>query len=100
MHLDNPSWRARTIAALKRSVKKIDIWVQDHCLILVIGLVAAGVCSTGLLLLWKWAQVITLAKQLAPVLTIISILVSALLGAMRWFRKRRSRRLNGLGETV
>ncbi|QXJ21999.1 hypothetical protein AGRA3207_002923 [Actinomadura graeca] len=53
--------------------------------------------SVGLLLLWKWAQVISFAKQVAPVLTIVSILMGGAMATLRWFIKRRRKRLGGSG---
>jgi hypothetical protein len=40
-----------------------------------------------------WAAVIALAKDLAPVATIVSIIATAFLGVIKWFRKRRAARL-------
>lgn len=84
--------RARAIKILRRVINRIDIWIQDHCFALFFVLLSLGLTSTGLLLLWKSVQVITLAKQLAPVLTVLSITITALLAALRWFRMRRDRR--------
>jgi hypothetical protein len=85
--------RARLSAGLSRIIRKLDIWIQDHCLVLLLALLAVGIPCIVMLLLWKWIQVITLAKQLAPVMTIVSIVITTLLALLRWFRRRRNKRL-------
>ncbi len=72
MPVPNAMPAADKIGALASEIKKIDVWIQDKCVPLF--WVGAGllITSTGLLLLWKWIQVISLAEQLAPVLTVLS----------------------------
>ncbi|WP_157882378.1 hypothetical protein [Streptomyces silvensis] len=89
---------ARAAAAVRgvagRTVKSTDIWMQDHYRALVLGTLLALGAGTGLLLWWRWALVIGLAKQIAPVLTIVSIIASALWSALAWFSERRRKRLD------
>ena len=88
------------ISALASKIKKIDVWIQEKCVPLF--WVGAGllITSTGLLLLWKWIQVISLAEQLAPVLTVLSIAITGMLGALRWFRKRHNKRLESAADDI
>jgi hypothetical protein len=81
------------LSGLRTATRACDVWVQDHCMLVFIALLGLGLPSLGLLLLWKWVQVITLAKQLAPVLTITSITITGLMGALRWFKARRDARV-------
>ncbi|MGW4759406.1 hypothetical protein [Streptomyces chartreusis] len=71
----------------------VDIWIQDHHRLVVVSVLLVLGTGTGLLLHWWWVQVVDVARQLAPVLTIVSIIASALLSVLAWFRKRRRKRL-------
>ena len=87
-------------STLVSKIKKIDVWIQDNCVPLF--WVGAGllITSTGLLLLWKWIQVISLAEQLAPVLTVLSFTITGMLAALRWFRKRHNKRLESADDGI
>ncbi|MGW2749115.1 hypothetical protein [Streptomyces sp. NPDC001450] len=78
---------------LRSWASAIDIWVQDHHVEVVIALFALLGGAAGLLLWTNWDLVVDLARQIAPVLTILSIVASAFLGATGWFRNRRIARL-------
>ncbi|KUM92896.1 hypothetical protein AQI88_29570 [Streptomyces cellostaticus] len=77
---------------LRRWASAVDVWIQDHHIPVVIVLFALLGAAAGLLLWTSW-DLVVLARQVAPILTIVSIVVSAFLGATGWFRKRRAARL-------
>lgn len=78
---------------LRRRAASIDIWIQDHHIALVIAMFIVLSTAAGLLLWTNWDLVIDLARQLAPVLTIFSIIATAILSVVRWFRARQAARL-------
>ncbi|XVV39295.1 hypothetical protein ACQPXT_40320 [Streptomyces sp. CA-100214] len=79
---------------VRSTTTAIDIWIQDHYRLTVVSMLLALATGTWLLLQWRWDQVIDFAKQLAPVITIVSITASALLSLLAWFRKRHKKRLS------
>ncbi|MEV6179980.1 hypothetical protein [Streptomyces sp. NPDC052015] len=78
---------------LRRWARAVDLWVQDHHVMVVIGMFVLLIAGAGALLWMDWEAVIGLAQDLAPVLTIVSIIASAFLGVIKWFRKRQAKRL-------
>ncbi|MEU1320766.1 hypothetical protein [Streptomyces tibetensis] len=81
------------VNTIRSGCSAVDIWIQDHYRFTVISMLLTLATGTALLLRWRWDEVIDVAKQIAPVFTIVSILASALLSVLAWFRKRRQRRL-------
>ncbi|MGW7282213.1 hypothetical protein ACWGIV_28760 [Streptomyces sp. NPDC054844] len=79
---------------VRSTTAAIDIWIQDHYRLTVASMLLSLAAGTGLLLQWRWDQVIDFAKQLAPVITIVSITASALLSLLTWLRKRHQQRLS------
>jgi hypothetical protein len=85
----------RVLARFRRSARSADFWVQDHHVVTVAAMFVLLIAGAGMLLWTDWDAVIGLAKDLAPVVTILSVIASAFLGAIKWFRKRREVRLTG-----
>ncbi|MFF8177698.1 hypothetical protein [Streptomyces chartreusis] len=83
----------RGMRRLRRWARAADFWVQDHHVFVVIVMFILLLAAAGVLLWMDWATVIGLAKDLAPVATIVSIIATAFLGIIKWFRKRRTARL-------
>ncbi|GGW76368.1 hypothetical protein GCM10010350_71520 [Streptomyces galilaeus] len=83
-------WVKDTVRA---KITAVDIWIQDHYRFVVTGVLLTLGAATGWLLWWRWEEAIGFAKQVAPVFTIVSIIASALLSVLAWFRKRRLKRL-------
>ncbi|MGQ4483058.1 hypothetical protein [Streptomyces sp. SAS_276] len=83
----------RVMEAVRRTLTAADIWIQDHYWFVVISMLLALGTGTALLLEWRWVQVTEFARQIAPVLTTVSIIASALLSGLAWFRRRRHKRL-------
>lgn len=83
----------RAMDAFRRVISDADVWIQDHYWVVVISVLLALGSGTALLLQWRWAEVTDFARQIAPVLTIVSIIASALLSVLAWFRRRRHKRL-------
>lgn len=77
---------------LRRWVRAGDFWVQDHHVMVVIAMFVLLIAGAGALLWMDWDAMIGLAKDLAPVVTIVSVIASAFLSVIKWFRKRRARR--------
>ncbi|MCX4417885.1 hypothetical protein OOK43_32120 [[Kitasatospora] papulosa] len=98
------AWTWRAVQVLKRASvfarrrwTAADVWVQDHHAG-VGGTVLVLLCvAVGLLLRFRMDQVTELAKQFAPVCTIISITVTAIFSWIKWVRKRRKTRLATAG---
>ncbi|WP_405401087.1 hypothetical protein [Streptomyces sp. NBC_01104] len=92
--------RTRAVQALKgvpafarNRLTAADVWVQDHHAGLG-GTVLTVLCTATLLPLhFRMDQVIELARQFAPVFTIISITMGAVFTSIKWVRKRREARL-------
>ncbi|MET9725506.1 hypothetical protein [Streptomyces zaomyceticus] len=83
--------RVRTSA--RRQLTAIDVWVQDHHMglgIATISLIGAG---AWLLLRFRLDLVIELARQYAPVFTILSVVTGMVISSIGWIRKRRRARL-------
>ncbi|MGV9503623.1 hypothetical protein ACWDQ0_35690 [Streptomyces sp. NPDC003642] len=78
---------------LRRWTRAIDIWIQDHHVLVVVIMFILLAVGAGGLLARHWDTVIDLSKDLAPVFTILSIIASVILGSIKWFRKRRAARL-------
>ncbi|WP_411078243.1 hypothetical protein [Streptomyces sp. cmx-10-25] len=85
-------WK-RTLFLARGRVNAMDIWLQDHHIGVTIGALVLILTIAGLLLKYRLEEVIELARQFAPVLTILSITVGAVLSTLKWFRKRRAARL-------
>ncbi|KJY32157.1 hypothetical protein [Streptomyces sp. NRRL S-495] len=83
--------RVRTV--LRHAVEAVDVWIQDHHVGVVVTMLAVLGAGAWALLWTQWALVTALAKDLAPVLTIVSIIATSLLAVIRWFRKRRAARM-------
>ncbi|MEW2557160.1 hypothetical protein AB0957_36360 [Streptomyces zhihengii] len=80
-------------AIVRRRLSAAEVWVQDHAVGLGITAVVLILTAAGLLLRFRPDQVIEQAKLLAPVFTILSIVISAVFGFIKWVRKRRRARL-------
>ncbi|MEW2267487.1 hypothetical protein ACGF5T_34580 [Streptomyces sp. NPDC047853] len=78
---------------LRRWVRAVDLWVQDHHVRVVTGMFVLLIAGAVTLLWMDWNTVVGLATDLAPVLTIVSLIASAFLGVIKWFRERRAKRL-------
>ncbi|MFF0000949.1 hypothetical protein [Streptomyces avermitilis] len=78
---------------MRSKARAVDIWVQDHTKLVITSMMLTLFVGTGTLLYFRWDEVIDLAKQLAPVFTILSIVASLLLAMIKWFDMRRARRL-------
>lgn len=83
----------RVPSSFRRGVQAVDLWIQDHHVAVVVTMFVLLMTGAGALLWTAWEEVIGLAKELAPVVTIISIIASAFLGVIKWFRKRRAARI-------
>ncbi|MET7745953.1 hypothetical protein [Streptomyces sp. NPDC005385] len=83
----------RAADAARAKITRADIWIQDHYRFVVPAMLAVLCAGTALLLWQQWEEVTGIARQVAPVFTIVSITASALLGVLAWFRKRRVLRL-------
>ncbi|MFJ3465836.1 hypothetical protein [Achromobacter spanius] len=83
----------RTLAFVQGRVRAVDIWLQDHHGGVTFGALAMLLAAVGLLLMYRMEDVIEYAEQFAPVFTVLSITVGAVLGTRRWLRKRRTARL-------
>ncbi|MFE7448127.1 hypothetical protein ACFU7X_47560, partial [Streptomyces chartreusis] len=85
--MDTWTWVRRKSAA-------VDHWIQDHVKAVTVGMLLTLGFSTAWLLYFHWDEVIDLAKQIAPVFTIVSIAASAVLAVLkrksttvdRWFQ--------------
>lgn len=85
-------WK-RMLFLVRGRVNAMDVWLQDHHIGVTIGVLAVILTGAGLLLKYRLEEVIELARQFAPVLTILSITVGAVFSTLKWFRKRRTARL-------
>ncbi|MFJ3084610.1 hypothetical protein ACIPJG_33335 [Streptomyces halstedii] len=93
------AWK-RTLAFVQRRVSAVDIWLQDHHVGVTFGALTLLLAAVGLLLKYRMEEVIDYAKQFAPVFTILSITIGAVLGTLKWFRKRRTARLAARSTTT
>lgn len=96
------TWRAaqvlkRTSVFARRRWTALDVWVQDHHAGVGATVVVFLCTAVGLLLRFRMEQVIELARQFAPVFTIISIAIGAVFSWIKWVRKRRKARLATAG---
>lgn len=82
-----------TLFRLRRWTSAADVWMQDNRIAVIITMFTLLGAAAGLLLWTHWVLVVNLARQVAPVLTILSITASAILSATRWLRERRAARL-------
>ncbi|MGW8775913.1 hypothetical protein [Streptomyces sp. NPDC055794] len=80
-------------AAVRRSFTRADIWVQDHHMVLLIGVLAVLAPSVALVMWGHWDAVVEAARELAPVMTVIGVTGGAVAGTVKWVRKRRASRL-------
>ncbi|MGV9238107.1 hypothetical protein [Streptomyces nigra] len=81
------------LAVLKRKSTTVDRWFQGHSKLLAVSMLLTLGLSTAWLLYFHWDEVIDLAKQIAPVFTIVSIAASAVLAVLKWMEGRRAKRL-------
>ena len=63
----------RATASLRRAVRATDIWVQDHHVAVVSGVLGVLLPSVGTLLWTRWDDVVAVAKDLAPVLSVLAV---------------------------
>ncbi|GAA1311844.1 hypothetical protein GCM10009647_035970 [Streptomyces sanglieri] len=92
------TWRAAQVlkgapAFARRRLTAADVWVQDHHVGVGVTVLVALCTAAGLLLRFRMDQVIELARQFAPVCTILSIAITAVFGSIKWVRKRKKARL-------
>jgi hypothetical protein len=95
------SWHARTIISrIASRSKRCVFWVEDHAERVIGTVVALWLLAASGLLLWKWAQVISLAVQLAAVITIVLVTITIASAVLRWLRRRRdNRHLPGVSDS-
>ncbi|MFC9407832.1 hypothetical protein ACFRAA_23180 [[Kitasatospora] papulosa] len=98
------AWTWRAVQVLKsasvfarRWLTAADVWVQDHHAGVGVTVLLVLCTAVGLLLRFRTDQAIELAKQFAPVCTIVSIAVTAVFSWIKWVRKRRKTRLATAG---
>ncbi|WP_405835110.1 hypothetical protein OG528_38500 [Streptomyces platensis] len=80
-------------AFARRRLTAADVWVQDHHAGVGFTVLVLLCTAVGLLLRFRMDQAIELARQFAPVCTIISIAITAVFSSIKWVRKRRKARL-------
>ncbi|GAB1820059.1 hypothetical protein HerbRD11066_32230 [Herbidospora sp. RD11066] len=68
-------------------------WVEDHATALIASLVTVWFGAILTLLLWKTAQVISLAKEYGPILAVVAATTTIALGVLGLLKDRRRRRL-------
>ncbi|MEU8883854.1 hypothetical protein [Streptomyces hydrogenans] len=84
----------RVPALLRRHLVAVDIWVQDH-LVMMTVMVFTVLVTTLVLVLTYWNdQAVALAKTYQPVFTIVSLVVGSVTSAVVWLRKRKKARLS------
>ncbi|MFF3540019.1 hypothetical protein ACFYXP_39675 [Streptomyces sp. NPDC002466] len=82
------------VPAFARSrLRAADVWVQDHHVGVGATVLMVICTAVGLLLRFRMDQVVELARQFAPVCTIFAAVISAVLGLLKWIRKRKKARL-------
>ncbi|MFJ3594511.1 hypothetical protein ACIQUY_34535 [Streptomyces sp. NPDC090231] len=98
------AWTWRAVQVLKRASvvarrrwTATDVWVQDHHAGVGFTVLLVFCTAVGLLLRFRMDQAIELAKQFAPVCTIVSFAIGAVFGWIKWVRKRRKARLATAG---
>ncbi|WP_217251552.1 hypothetical protein [Streptomyces sp. AC602_WCS936] len=90
----------RAGAAARRMLTRIDIWVQDHHVALLVGVMSVVLPCVSLVVWTHWDTVVEVAKQLAPVVTVIGFTAGAVASTVKWVRKRRAARLAAATETA
>jgi hypothetical protein len=83
----------RATDPVRRALTAADIWIQDHHVAVVTGVLSVLTPSVGLLLWTHWDEVVEVAKQLAPVLSVLTVTGGAIASTIKWLRKRRNARL-------
>ncbi|MFJ2651869.1 hypothetical protein ACIO1C_34740 [Streptomyces sp. NPDC087420] len=83
----------RGVEAVRRGLEPADIWVQDHHVGVLVCVVGAVLPLTGLVMWTHWDAVTETAREVGPVLTVISIIAGTVLRVVRRMRKRRAARL-------
>lgn len=96
------TWRAaqvlkRVSVFARRRLTAADVWVQDHHVGVGATVVMFLCTAVGLLLRFRMDQVLELARQFAPVCTIVSFAIGAIFSWIKWVRKRRKARLATAG---
>lgn len=90
----------RATASLRRAVRATDIWIQDHHVAVVSGGLGVLLPSVGTLLWTRWDDVVAVAKELAPVLSVLAVTLGALASTVKWLRKRRATRLTAQAQVI
>ncbi|WP_406117610.1 hypothetical protein [Streptomyces sp. NBC_00989] len=83
----------RGVEAARRGLEPAEIWFQDHHVAVLVCVAGTVLPLTGLMMWTHWDAVTETARQVGPVLTVISIITGAVLRIVRWVRKRRADRL-------
>ncbi|MFI9835257.1 hypothetical protein ACIHIX_47225 [Streptomyces sp. NPDC051913] len=83
----------RGVEAARRGLDSAEIWFQDHHVTVLICVAGTVLPLTGLVMWTHWDGVTETARQVGPVLTVISIITGAVIRVVRWVRKRRAERL-------
>jgi hypothetical protein len=83
---------ARALSSADRQRHAAVVWTEDHAEQLIPTTLIVLSVVIGILLLWKTARVINLAREFGPVLTAIAALTAILLGVLNLLRARRDRR--------
>ncbi|MEV4865509.1 hypothetical protein [Streptomyces ossamyceticus] len=81
------------VEAARRSLDSAEIWFQDHHVTVLICVAGTVLPLTGLVMWTHWDAVTETAREVGPVLTVISIITGAVVRVVRWVRKRRTERL-------
>jgi len=89
---------ARARAKLKSLSRSCGRWAEDHAQPAIAATAAIAILTAGALLLWKWAELISIVVQLAAVLTILAVTLSASSAALNWLKRRRDSRLPPIGD--
>ncbi|MFJ7988584.1 hypothetical protein [Streptomyces sp. NPDC096351] len=89
---------ARSTAAVSRVVGRVDVWGQDHHVALLVVLLTVVAPTLAVSAWLHFDAVVEAARRLAPVLTVVSLVVGAVVSAVRWVRSRRSARIRAAGQ--
>ncbi|MEV4177060.1 hypothetical protein [Nonomuraea sp. NPDC049709] len=79
------------VKSIRRKLRAAERRIEDHAGPLVFGAWLLLISTIGILLLWKTAKVISLAKDFQPVLAVIAIITSAALAVLKWLKRGRDR---------